>query len=189
MGFLDPKAAAAKARRKPVGRGAVAERPPGRMGGARRHYRIRRRRASSRGGAASLRNSSNDHEAALHMAEEIMKTVVVAMEKGGSGKTTTAVNLAAALGEVLVVDVDPQSNATSWLGARDVGKGMCACLCENGSIADILVQTTTKGVDLVLVPEAPVMALNGLAQLLNTVERVRDRLRGRGFAAVGNERK
>jgi chromosome partitioning protein len=82
-----------------------------------------------------------------------MKTVVVAMQKGGSRKTTTAVNLAAVLGEkgqkVLVVDVDPQSNATSWLGAREVGKGMCACLCENRSIADILVQTATTGVNLV----------------------------------------
>jgi len=169
-----------------------------------------------------------------------MKTLAVAMQKGGSGKTTTAVNLAAALAEtgkkVLVVDVDPQANASSWLGARDVGKGIFACLCENGSIADILVHTATKGVDLVpssawlvgaekalateiaaetllrrklkavagnydvalidtpptlgvltvgalvaadavLVPvEAHVMALNGLAQLLNTVEAVRDRL-------------
>jgi len=169
-----------------------------------------------------------------------MKTVAVAMQKGGSGKTTTAVNLAAALAEkgkrVLVVDVDPQANASSWLGARDVGKGIFACLCENGSIADILVHTATKGVDLVpssswlvgaekalagevgaetllrrklktvagnydvalvdtpptlgiltvgalvaadlvLVPvEAHVMALNGLAQLLDTVNTVRDRL-------------
>ena len=169
-----------------------------------------------------------------------MKTVAVAMQKGGSGKTTTAVNLAAALAEkgkkVLVVDVDPQANASSWLGARDVGKGIFTCLCENGSIADILVHTETAGVDLVpssswlvgaekalagevgaetllrrklkavagnydvalvdtpptlgvltvgalvaadlvLVPvESHVMALNGLAQLLTTVEAVRDRL-------------
>lgn len=169
-----------------------------------------------------------------------MKTVAVAMQKGGSGKTTTAVNLAAALAEkgkrVLVVDVDPQANASSWLGARDVGKGIFACLCENGIIPDILVHTATKGVDLVpssawlvgaekalagevgaetllrrklkimagsydvvlvdtpptlgaltvnalvaadevLVPvEAHVMALNGLAQLLKTVDAVRDRL-------------
>ena len=169
-----------------------------------------------------------------------MRTVAVAMQKGGSGKTTTTVNLAAALAEkgqkVLVVDVDPQANATSWFGVRDAGKAVFTCLCENGSVPDILVPTGTEGVDLVpssawlvgaekalagevgaeailrrklevvangfdvalidtpptlgvltvgalvaadqvLVPvEAHVMALNGLAQLLDTVETVRDRL-------------
>jgi chromosome partitioning protein len=169
-----------------------------------------------------------------------MRTVAVAMQKGGSGKTTTAVNLAAALAEkgqkVLVVDMDPQANATGWFGARDVGKGVFAALCENGSLADVVVRTETPGVDLVpssawlvgaeralagevgaetilrrrlrplverydvvlvdtpptlgvltvgalvaadevLVPvEAHVMALNGLAQLMQTVATVRDRL-------------
>jgi chromosome partitioning protein len=169
-----------------------------------------------------------------------MRTVAVAMQKGGSGKTRTTVNLAAALAEkgkrVLVVDVDPQANATSWFGVRDPGKGVFAALCENGSLSDILVRTGTEGVDLVpssawlvgaekalagevgaetllrrrlravadsydaalidtpptlgvltvgalvaadevLVPvEAHVMALNGLAQLLQTVDAVRDRL-------------
>ena len=82
-----------------------------------------------------------------------MRTVAIAMQKGGSGKTTTAVNLAAALAEkgqrVLVVDVDPQANATSWLGVRDTGKGIFACLCENGSIADTLRHTATQGVSIV----------------------------------------
>src|ERR1700758_1745052 len=82
-----------------------------------------------------------------------MRTIAVAMQKGGSGKTTTAVNLAASLAErgrrVLVVDVDPQANATSWFGAREVGKGIFACLCENGSISDIVIKTATVGVDLV----------------------------------------
>jgi chromosome partitioning protein len=71
-----------------------------------------------------------------------MRTVAIAMQKGGSGKTTTTVNLAATLAErgqkVLVVDVDPQANATSWLGIRDAGKGIFTCLCENASIDSIV---------------------------------------------------
>mgnify|MGYP003693711823 FL=1 len=49
-----------------------------------------------------------------------MRLIAIINQKGGSGKTTTAVNLAAALGEqdrhVLVLDLDPQASASSWLG-------------------------------------------------------------------------
>ncbi len=52
-----------------------------------------------------------------------MQTVAILDQKGGSGKTTTAMNLGAALGElgqrVLLVDLDPQASANRWLAVDD----------------------------------------------------------------------
>ena len=74
------------------------------------------------------------------------KTVAIVNQKGGVGKTTTCVNLAAALTEagkkVLMVDFDPQSNSTSGMGVdKTVSKGVYNVLIEDIPTADALVHT------------------------------------------------
>jgi chromosome partitioning protein len=86
-----------------------------------------------------------------------MRTIAIANQKGGSGKTTTCVNLAAALGElerrVLLIDLDPQYSASTWLKVTNVDKGIFAVLVENGNLIDNITQTDVAGV--AVVPSSP----------------------------------
>ncbi len=83
------------------------------------------------------------------------KTIAIANQKGGVGKTTTTVNLAASLGvlekRVLVIDADPQANATSGLGIEvdEVEKGSYQLLEHTASAADTILQTGSPNVDLI----------------------------------------
>ena len=81
-----------------------------------------------------------------------MRTLAIANQKGGSGKTTTCVNLAAALGEqkrrVLMVDLDPQHSATSWFGIENSGKGVMGIFMDGGSLLDYIQPIEASGVDV-----------------------------------------
>ena len=83
------------------------------------------------------------------------KIIAIANQKGGVGKTTTAVNLAAALGvlekKILLIDADPQANATSGLGVdiNQTNYGTYQLLEHSIEVSDAIISTNSPNLDLI----------------------------------------
>jgi chromosome partitioning protein len=102
------------------------------------------------------------------------RVLAIANQKGGVGKTTTAVNLATALAacgkEVLIVDLDPQSNATTGLGLIRTSRerSIYQVLVEGASLSGTIVETMVRG--MALVPSS-IELLGAEVELVGTARR------------------
>ncbi|NCA85480.1 MAG: ParA family protein [Clostridia bacterium] len=83
------------------------------------------------------------------------KIIAIANQKGGVGKTTTAINLGAALAvleyKTLIIDADPQANATSGMGhdPRNVQISIYECIIDDSNPDSAIIETTTPNLFLI----------------------------------------
>ena len=109
------------------------------------------------------------------------RVYALANQKGGVGKTTTAINMAACVAQagtpVLLIDLDPQANATTGLGYRPEQLSASTYdLLHGRPLDEVVIETAVPNL---LPVQCEYYALEGLAQLLQSVELVRTRINPR----------
>lgn len=115
-------------------------------------------------------------------AVTLSRVVCIANQKGGVGKTTTAINLSASLAlggrRVLLVDLDPQANATSGLGVRDTDERPSTydLLMGERPASEVITQTCQPGLDILPAQRDLVGAEVELVQTIAREQRLADGL-------------
>ncbi|MEM7011468.1 MAG: ParA family protein [Verrucomicrobiota bacterium] len=112
-----------------------------------------------------------------------MKIVALSIQKGGVGKTTTAVNLGACVAlagkRVLILDLDPQANATSHLGVEpDANPSIYRALSGEKTVADLVIDTKYQNLSIIPAEKDLAGAEVELAKLDNHMTWLRDLLHG-----------